>query len=115
MARILRLDQTRMYVIITYDITSTKLRNKIVKLCESHGFRSQKSIFEAYIKPAQYERLKQRFKWLIKLAKTKWKNLWPDDQIKFYILSKTSEDWWNRIDWLWPGYEKIEFEEVMII
>jgi len=115
MARILRLDQTRMYVVISYDITNTKLRNKIVKICESYGFRSQKSVFEAYIKPAQYERLKQKFKWVLKLAKIKWKNLSPNDQIKFYILSKTGEDWANRIDWLWPGFEKIEFEEVLVI
>ena len=115
MARILRLDQTRMYVVITYDITNTKLRNTIVKICESYGFRSQKSVFEAYIKPAQFDKIKKRMKWLLKLAKVKWKNLWPDDQIKFYILSKTGEDWANRIDGLWPWYEKVEFEEVLII
>jgi len=115
MARILRLDQTRMYVVISYDITNTKLRNRIVKICENYGFRSQKSVFEAYIKPAQYDELKRKIKGILKLAKMKWKILWPDDQIKFYILSKTGEDWWNRIDGLWPGFEKVEFEEVMIL
>ena len=52
---------------------------------------------------------------MLNLARKKRKNLSPDDQVKFYVLSKTGEDWWNRIDGLWPGYEKVEFEEVLII
>ena len=115
MPRILRIDKTRMYIVVSYDITNTKLRNKIVKICEKYGFRAQKSVFEAYIKPNQFEELKRQINWLLNLAKKKRKNLSPDDQVKIYILSKTGEDWWNRIDGLWPGYEKVEFEEVLII
>jgi len=115
MARILRIDKTRMYVVISYDITNDKLRNKIVKICEKYGFRIQKSVFEAYIKENQYEELKRKINWLLTLAKKKWKNLSPDDQVKFYFLSKVWEDWGNRMDWLWPWFKKVEFEEVLIV
>jgi len=115
MPRILRIDQTRMYIIVSYDITNTKLRNKIVKIVESYGFRAQKSVFETYIHPTQFEEMKRKMKWTINLAKKQRKNLWPDDQVKFYIISKTAEDWWNRIDGMGPGYEKVAFEEVLII
>lgn len=115
MPRILRLDKTRMYVIVTYDITNDKLRNKIVKICEKYWFRVQKSVFEVYIKPNQFEEMKRRINGVLNLAKKKRKNLWPNDSVRFYFLSKVGEDWGNRIDWLWPGYWKIEFEEVVVI
>jgi CRISPR-associated protein Cas2 len=61
-----------MYVIISYDITDNKLRNKIAKLLEKYGFRVQKSVFEAYIKPNQFEQMKRRLKNLLKMAKIKY-------------------------------------------
>ncbi len=115
MPRILRLDKTRMYVIVAYDITNTKLRNKIVKILEKYGFRVQKSVFETYIKPNQFEEMKRKLKGVLNLAKKKRKNLGPNDSVRFYFISKTGEDWGNRIDGLWPGFDKIEFEEVLIV
>jgi len=115
MSRILRLDKTRMYIVVAYDITDDKLRRKIVKILEKYWFRVQKSVFETYIKPNQFEEMKRKLNWVLNLAKKKRKNIWPNDSVRFYFLSKTWEDWWNRIDWLWPGYEKIDFEEVLIV
>ena len=114
MSRILRIDQTKMYIVISYDITNDKVRNKIMRICEKFWFRSQKSIFEAYIRPADFEIMKRQINWIIKLAKNKRKNLWDEDQVKFYFISKTWEDYHNKIDWLWPWYEKIKFNEFLI-
>ncbi len=54
-----------MYV-ISYDITSNKLRNKIAKTLEGYGRRVQYSVFECKITLKQYEIL---YKKLLELMK----------------------------------------------
>ena len=54
-----------MYV-ISYDITSNKLRNKIAKTLEGYGRRVQYSVFECRITLKQYEIL---YKKLLELMK----------------------------------------------
>ncbi len=45
------------YTLIIYDISETKLRNKLVKLLSGYGFRVQKSAFEAMISKKLYNKL----------------------------------------------------------
>ena len=126
--RVLRLSKEKMYAVVTYDISSTKKRNKIVALLESYGFRVQKSVFEIELTESQYFSLKKQLNKILEYGHKKWTNIdkrfviseesqrWKDDSIKFYILSKVGE--WNldnRIDGLWVGYKKIHFEDVMIL
>lgn len=126
--RVLRLSKEKMYAVVTYDISSTKKRNKIVALLESYGFRVQKSVFEIELTESQYFALKKQLNKILEYGHKKWTNVgkklviseesqwWEDDSIKFYILSKVGE--WNldnRIDGLWAGYKKIHFEDVMIL
>ena len=92
MPRILRLDTTRMYVIVAYDITDDKLRNKIVKILEKYWFRVQKSVLETYIKPNQFEEMKRKINWVLNLAKKQRKNLWPNDSVRFYFFLKEFEE-----------------------
>ena len=44
-------------IIIFYDISNTKRRNKLVKVLESFGIRIQKSVFECFINNSKYKEL----------------------------------------------------------
>ena len=115
--RILYLSSEKMYLVVAYDITNNKARNKIVKILESYGFRVQKSIFEIEINKTQFLRLKKSFNYWLEYAKDKYKKQEEvNDSIKFYILSKFWE--WNldwRIDWMGEWYKQAYFEEILII
>ena len=45
-------------VIVFYDISDNKIRNKIVKILESYGIRMQKSVFQCEISLRQFIQLK---------------------------------------------------------
>lgn len=123
--RVLRLSKEKMYVCATYDISSTKKRNKVVSLFESYWFRVQKSVFEIQLNESQYVVLKKQLKRILSPRYKKKEALEDNekreesgamDSIKFYILSKAGE--WNlenRIDGLGEGYQKVYFEDVMIL
>lgn len=48
------------FYVLTYDISDDKRRLKIAKLMESVGDRVQHSVFEAYLTPAELEKLLKR-------------------------------------------------------
>lgn len=52
-------DQKKYIVLIIYDITENKTRNKMVSCLEKYGIRVQKSAFEAYITKKKYNKLLQ--------------------------------------------------------
>ncbi len=45
------------FVVIAYDITKTKIRNKVVKLVLKYGGRVNLSVFECMISESQLEKL----------------------------------------------------------
>ncbi|GHV27438.1 CRISPR-associated endoribonuclease Cas2 [Synergistales bacterium] len=45
------------FVLIIYDITDNKRRNKIAKAMKGFGFRVQKSAFEAMLAASKYEKM----------------------------------------------------------
>lgn len=106
-----------MYLSISYDITCTKARNRVVKLLESYGFRVQKSVFEVQMREWQFKKLKKQLEKILRYAE----NNYPEDHtnidsVKMYVLSKVGE--WNlswRIDWIGKWYEDVYFEDCMII
>ncbi len=51
-----------MKIVITYDITDTKKRNKISALLESYGLRVNYSVFELDIKPNRLNELIEELK-----------------------------------------------------
>lgn len=114
-----------MYVCVTYDVSSTKKRNKVVSLLESYGFRVQKSVFEIELTESQYRILKKQLNSILtSKRKTVFSNENPEtpqdildeDSIKFYILSKVWEgNLDGRIDGVWNGYQKVYFEDFMIL
>jgi CRISPR-associated protein Cas2 len=45
------------FVLVVYDISDNKRRNKMVKILNRYGFRVQKSVFEAMLRPNKYKKL----------------------------------------------------------
>jgi CRISPR-associated protein Cas2 len=52
----------RSFYLLAYDITSDKRRAKIARLMESLGERVQGSVFEAYLTPAELDKLVRKAK-----------------------------------------------------
>jgi CRISPR-associated protein Cas2 len=78
-------------VLITYDVNtetseSRKRLRHVAKLCENHGQRVQKSVFECLIDPAQWASLRQRLIDEIKFE---------EDSLRFYFLGK---NWKPRVE-----------------
>ncbi len=66
-----------MYLLITYDITDTKRRNKIVTLLEGYGVRVNYSVFEVEIKPHKVDGLVKELRALME----------PNDSVRVYAFS----------------------------
>ena len=65
------------FVVIAYDITKTKIRNKVVKLVLKYGGRVNLSVFECMLTDSQLEKLQGD---IGKLIDTK------TDQLAYYTL-----------------------------
>ncbi|RKX63764.1 MAG: CRISPR-associated endonuclease Cas2 [Thermodesulfobacteriota bacterium] len=50
----------RSLVVISYDISDDKRRNRISKLLENYGKRVQKSVFECFLTPEMCDEVKHR-------------------------------------------------------
>lgn len=57
--------QTR-FIVVTYDIASNKLRNRVAKCLEQVGNRVQYSVFECDLTLKQFHQLKSRLEMLLK-------------------------------------------------
>lgn len=65
------------FVVIAYDVTKTKIRNKVVKLVLKYGGRVNLSVFECMLTDSQLEKLEEAISKLID-PKT--------DQMAYYTL-----------------------------
>lgn len=80
-------DETEIYdgdkfiVLIIYDISNNKHRNKIAKYLSTFGHRVQNSCFEAKINKKQYDKLLRGIE----------KRLYKDDNIRIYRLKSYEE------------------------
>jgi len=50
----------KLFIVIAYDVTKTKKRNKIAKLLELYGSRVNLSVFECMLTKARFEKLKNQ-------------------------------------------------------
>jgi CRISPR-associated protein Cas2 len=66
-----------MFTVISYDIPDDRRRLKVAKVLEGHGDRVQRSVFEAHLTQAQYDKLQQRLRRLLKE---------DEDNVRFYRL-----------------------------
>lgn len=76
-----------MWVLVTYDVNTetregqARLR-KVALICQDYGQRVQKSVFECWVGPVQYEKMKQR---LLKVVDQK------QDSLRIYRLTEPRE------------------------
>lgn len=68
-----------MRILISYDISDTKRRNKIATILEGHGYRVQYSVFECDLDQRKLTALRKRLRPLVK------GNL--EESIRFYPLT----------------------------
>ena len=74
----------KVFVIIVYDIVSTKVRNKLIKLIKAYGFRVQKSVFEAVSTLDKIESLCYKIPNIVNSE---------EDSVFVYIFSKDFKVW----------------------
>ena len=73
-----------MIYVISYDIKSDRIRNKLSKLLEGYGVRIQYSVFECRITEKRFKKLYQEIFLLVE------ENL--EGSVRFYTLCKNCED-----------------------
>jgi CRISPR-associated endonuclease Cas2 len=69
----------KVFVLVIYDISDTRKRNKLIKVLKGYGQRIQKSAFEAIIKRAKLKKLLERIERLMADDDT------PDD-VRVYMI-----------------------------
>ena len=70
-----------MFVIVSYDVVDDKRRLKMAQALLDFGAeRVQRSVFECYIEPRQWERLQGRLR--------RWLNA-EEDSVRFYVLCES--------------------------
>jgi CRISPR-associated protein Cas2 len=67
----------RGFYVIAYDIVDDKRRSKIARYLEAIGDRVQGSVFEAYLTPAELEKLLKKLKRVLKAE---------EDSLRVYLL-----------------------------
>jgi len=89
-----------MMVLITYDVdTSSEHGNRrlrrVAKICQNHGQRVQKSVFECLVEPYQYVQLRKQLEDVINHDL---------DSLRFYLLGS---NWKRRVEHVGvnPGYD----------
>lgn len=94
-----------MYV-VSYDISSDKIRNKAAKILEGYGIRIQYSVFECRITEKEYEELCRK---LIDLMGNR-----KEGNIRFYSLCRNCEKKIFAVGQVAEQYEKIK-EKIIVI
>lgn len=82
-------------ILVCYDISSDKRRDKIAKVCESYGARIQFSVFECPLDELRHQQLKSEIETLINR---------DEDQVLFVTLGPESGDASLRIEALGRPY-----------
>lgn len=90
---------TKNMIVVCYDISDNKRRNKMVKLLERYLFRVQRSVFEAMLSPQKTRQLKNELESFAK----------EEDNIRIYKINGFGDVT------VYGNAEKIEDEEVIII
>lgn len=67
-----------MRVVVSYDISDTKRRNRVAKIMEGNGYRVQYSVFECELDARQLMTLQRRLRPLVKKEQ--------GDSVRFYPL-----------------------------
>ncbi|MBW1987814.1 MAG: CRISPR-associated endonuclease Cas2 [Deltaproteobacteria bacterium] len=72
-----------MYVLVSYDITDDRIRNRVMKFLKDYGDRIQLSVFECDLDEARYQQLKRGVEQIIDLEQ---------DRVRYYRLCRACVD-----------------------
>lgn len=72
-----------MKYLLAFDISNGRRRNAVVRCCLAHGFRVQKSVFEAFMEPTQVADFEDKMLKLIDCDK---------DSVRIYPIDKTADE-----------------------
>ena len=86
-------------VVIIYDISDQKQRNRMVKYLEGFGHRVQKSAFESWLDARQFSKLCSSMDRLVQ----------PEDQVRIYWIQGADNVY------TWGNLQNFETEDVVII
>lgn len=86
-----------MYLIVSYDISDDKRRNRISKVLKNYGDRVQFSVFECDLTREQLLRMQHALKKIIKEQE--------DDSVRFYFLCDGCKGKIERIGGIMPRDE----------
>ncbi len=75
--------ETKCYMLIMFDISDIKKYNVLTKLLKKYAYRIQNSVYEAYMKPADYRSLVSRIDKL--MSSSRFYN--QDDRIRIYRMT----------------------------
>ena len=64
------------FYVVTYDISDTKRRNRVVKIMESLGTRMNYSVFECMLTDIQYQSMYKRLAKIV-VGREDWINIYP--------------------------------------
>ena len=82
-------------ILVCYDISADKRRNKVAKACESYGTRVQFSVFECPLDGLRFQQLRAELEELINR---------DEDQVLFVTLGPESGDASLRIESIGRAY-----------
>ena len=68
-----------MFIVVSYDISDDRRRDKVAKVLEGFGERVQESVFECHLSPRHYWKLRSRLSKVLSL---------PQDNIRYYHLCR---------------------------
>jgi len=90
-------------VVVAYDITDDKRRNKIAKCLEGYGVRVNYSVFECVLKPARFKQMKASLEKLLDS---------DEDTIRIYQLCKECI---KKVSVMGDGLDGFDFSPCVII
>ena len=70
-----------MRVLVSYDISDNRIRRQVTKVCEAHGQRVQRSVFECELTGKQLESLRERLD-----TARKGTGIEFEDSIRLYVI-----------------------------
>ena len=75
--------ESKCYVLIMFDISDIKKYKVITKLFKQYGYRIQNSVYEGYLKPADYRNITASIEKI--MSKKRFFN--PEDRVRVYRIT----------------------------
>ena len=90
------------FIVVSYDIPKDKRRTKVSKALADYGERVQYSVFECWLRKAEFKRLRQRLQPIVNAK---------EDDLRFYHLCENC----RRKSVVWSKKKRRHPEKTMIV